>query len=64
MIARPYRKSIQSEFDNPTPIPDEYDPMTVSFEDKWTFEIIKNAYEGNRKRSMTEMLFCMLRAGR
>lgn len=64
MIARPFRKSIQNEFDNPTPIPDEYNPMTVLPEDYWTFEIIKNAYEGNRKRSMTELLFCMLRAGK
>lgn len=62
MIARPYFRSINDEFENPTPIPKNYEETRI--EEPWDLEVVKNAYEGNRKRSMTELLFCMLRAGR
>ena len=44
-----------SEFENPTPI---------SYSDGWRLEVIKQASLKYRKRSMNELLFCMLRSGR
>jgi hypothetical protein len=44
-----------NEFDNPTPI---------SYSDGWRLEVIKQASLKYRKRSMNELLFCMLRSGR
>lgn len=44
-----------SEFENPTPLSDG---------NGWRLEIIKQASLKYRKRSMTELLFCMLRSGR
>lgn len=43
------------EFDNPSPI---------SEIDGWRLEVLRNAHAQSRKRSITELLFCMLRSGR
>ena len=44
-----------SEFENPTPL---------SHGNDWRLEIIQHASLKYRKRSITELLFCMLRSGR
>lgn len=62
MVAMPYSKSATDEFENPTPIPENYNFNNPK--EHWKFEIINNAYPINRKRSMTELLFCMLRSER
>lgn len=61
MIAMPYSRIATDEFENPTPIPKEYD--FNNFDEIWKLEIIKPAHPIDRKRSMAELLFCMLRAG-
>ena len=43
------------EFENPTPIDGEVN--------RWKLAVIKPCNIGLRKRSMTELLFCMLRSG-
>lgn len=62
IVARPFRRTWREEFDSPTPIPEPYTPNEPA--DLWDLDIIKPAREGDRKRSTTELLFCMLRAGR
>lgn len=42
------------EFDNPTPLDSKI---------CWEMKIIKSSQKVYRKRSMTELFFCMLRAG-
>lgn len=44
-----------AEFENPTPI---------SYADGWRLEVVRPAHFQSRKRSITELLFCMLRSGR
>lgn len=51
-------KSKLDEFDDPTYLTLE------SITDNWRLEVIKQASLQYRKRSMIELLFCMLRAGR
>lgn len=42
------------EFENPTPLGSDV---------RWELKVIKSAHKMYRKRSMIELLFCMLRAG-
>lgn len=61
MVAVPNNKETLDEFDNPTPVPKQWNsdiPM------QWEYRIISRARLKNRKRSITELLFCMLRSGR
>ncbi len=62
MVAVPYSKTVIDEFENPTPIPKDYNFNNPN--EYWGLQIIKNAHPIDRKRSMAELLFCMLRAGR
>ena len=57
MVAVPYMKEPEDEFQNPTPI-DDTNVMG------WELKVVKPCRMGLRKRSMTELLFCMLRSGR
>lgn len=58
MIAVPKARATEQgafqEFTDPT-------ELTDSLED-WDFYIVKNGYKSYRKKSMTELLFCMLRS--
>lgn len=54
MVAVPYGHSEITEFEKPTPITEEC---------QWTLKIIKSSGNQSRKRSMVELLFCMLRSG-
>jgi hypothetical protein len=56
MVAIPYWAEITDEFENPTPI----DGNT---ERSWKLAAILSCRQGPRKRSMSELLFCMLRSG-
>lgn len=60
MVAIPQGRDSVEEYDNPTPIPVNWN-NDVYYD--WELRIIKKAFETDRKRSLTEMLFCMLRAG-
>lgn len=55
MVAIPYMSEATDEFENPTPIDGEVN--------RWKLAVIKPCNIGLRKRSMTELLFCMLRSG-
>jgi len=55
MVPIPWHRKKEDEFDNPTNL--------ASNKTHWNLEIIKPARIQSRKRSMTELLFCMLRAG-
>ena len=57
IVAVPTFRDEKLEFDNPTPIP--ADGRT----DGWKLKIIAPCRPGLRTRSMTELLFCMLRSG-
>ena len=57
MVAVPHMKEPEDEFQNPTPI-DDTNMMG------WELKVVKPCRMGLRKRSMTELLFCMLRSGR
>lgn len=50
------KEIIISEFDNPTPIPENYDT------NGWKLMVVKCANKTYRKKSMTEMLFCLMRS--
>ncbi len=56
IVACPFTIDPADDFINPTSIEDK----TVA----WELKIIKNCFKGYRKRSMTELLFCMLRSGK
>lgn len=57
MVAVPYQREVAEEFENPTPLDGDVE--------KWKLSVIlKCGHNGSRKRSMTELLFCMLRSGR
>lgn len=51
----PVLRDIYNEFEDPTPL---------DTEKSWEMKVIKPAYKIGRKRSMTELLFCMLRSGK
>jgi hypothetical protein len=55
MVAVPYMREETDEFENPTP----FDGM----EGKWVLKVIRPCRIGGRTRSMTELLFCMVRSG-
>lgn len=50
-------KEKYKEFEDPTPL-DSY-----SYMDGWRLETMRCSHYSSRKRSMTELLFCMLRSG-
>lgn len=56
MVAIPSDRDVYDEFENPTPIdaPDT----------DWTLHIVHSAQNHSRQRSITELLFCMLRSGK
>lgn len=56
MVAVPTDRDVYDEFENPTPIDT---PNT-----DWTLHIINPAHDHSRHRSVTELLFCMVRSGR
>ena len=55
MVAVPRGREIMEEFENPT----QLDGNT----ENWELPVALNCHVGSRKRSMTELLFCMLRSG-
>lgn len=56
MVAIPYMAELTAEFENPTEIDFE--------KGRWKLAVIDNCRPGLRKKSTTELLFCMLRSGR
>lgn len=54
MCPIPLYKDKAEEFENPTPLDAGV---------RWELKVVKTARQKSRKRSMTELLFCMLRAG-
>ena len=56
MVAVPRWREVMEEFENPTPLDGDTE--------KWKLSVALNCHAGSRKRSMTELLFCMLRSGR
>lgn len=56
MVAIPKSRTLEDEFENPTPLDGKLD--------KWKLVIAIKCFGGGRKRSMVELLFCMLRSGR
>lgn len=57
MVAVPYQREVAEEFENSTPLDGDVE--------KWKLSVaIKCNHNGSRKRSMTELLFCMVRSGR
>lgn len=55
MVAIPDWAEATDEFENPTPIDSDAE--------RWKLAVVLPARQGPRKRSMTELLFCMLRSG-
>lgn len=51
----PVGKELYDEFENPTPLDADI---------CWNMKIVKTAHPHARSRSMTELLFCMLRSGK
>lgn len=56
LVAVPDGRTLEEEFDSPTSLDAEVDD--------WKLETVMNCRKGPRKRSMTELLFCMLRSGK
>lgn len=54
MVPVPYAFKPEDEYENPTDLTDEI---------AWELKVIYPCNQGRRKRSMTELLFCMLRSG-
>ena len=55
LVPIPVGSDKYKEFENPTPLDDG--------NNDWELTTIKSAFQVGRKRSMNELLFCMLRAG-
>lgn len=55
MVPIPWHREKTDEFENPTDLATE--------KLHWNLEVIKPANKQGRKRSMSELLFCMLRSG-
>lgn len=55
MVAVPVMRDKFREFEEPTPISDDI---------SWRLEIIRPCVIGSRKKSLTELLFCMVRSGK
>lgn len=47
-------REVMEEFENPTPLDGDTE--------KWKLSVALNCHAGSRKRSMTELLFCMVRS--
>ena len=56
IVAIPKTRMLEDEFQNPTPLDGNLD--------KWKLAIAIKCFGGRRKRSMVELLFCMLWSGR
>lgn len=54
MVPVPVTRDIYDEFEDPTPLDSDT---------KWELRVINPCHPQGRKRSMSELLFCMLRAG-
>ena len=54
MVAVPQWSELTDEFDSPTPL---------DTDKQWKLATVNNCRQGPRRRSMTELLFCMLRSG-
>ena len=54
MVPVPWSFKTEDEYENPTKLTDEI---------QWELKVIYPCNQGRRKRSMTELLFCMLRSG-
>lgn len=57
IVPYPWNKDLEDEYRKPTPI----DSRTVS---QWEMRVVKKAYPQDRKRSMSQLLFYMLRSGK
>lgn len=55
MVAIPFWGEAMEEFNDPTPLSEDRN---------WKLEIVLPCRQGIRTKSMTELLFCMLRSGR
>lgn len=55
MVAIPFWGEATEEFNDPTPLSEDRN---------WKLEIVLPCRQGIRTKSMTELLFCMLRSGR
>lgn len=54
MVAVPVMRDKYQEFEEPTPISEDI---------SWKLEVIRPCIVGTRKKSLTELLFCMVRSG-
>ncbi len=54
MVAVPVMRDKYQEFEEPTPISEDV---------SWRLEVIRPCIAGTRKKSLTELLFCMVRSG-
>ena len=54
MVPVPYLLKPEDEYENPT---------ELNIDIEWELKVIFPCNQGNRRRSMTELLFCMLRSG-
>lgn len=54
MVAVPVMRDKYQEFEEPTPISEDV---------SWRLEVIQPCIVGTRKKSLTELLFCMVRSG-
>ena len=54
LVAVPRCSTLEREFENPTPINSDV---------RWQLLVAQNCIGGVREKSMTELLFCMLRSG-
>jgi hypothetical protein len=55
LVAVPYGRKAEDEFEHQTEFNDSH---------RWELKSVVNCRQGLRKRSMTELMFCMLRSGR
>lgn len=55
MVAVPIMRDQYQEFEEPTPVSDDT---------SWKMEVVRPCTYGSRKKSLTEMLFCMVRSGK
>lgn len=55
MVAVPQWSELTDEFEKPSPLDDGK---------RWKLAVTMNCREGPRRRTMTELLFCMLRSGK
>lgn len=57
IVACPWNRELTDEFENPTPLDDK----SVK---QWETKVIRNAHLKDRQRSMSQLLFYMLRSGK